>query len=101
MPSETNFPVPCDGQVAKHLQLIVTGLVAMSAQNQHEAKFVLKKAADWPDLEEDLRFEIWQRDYTFALVARYNWATAIHFAAASGGGPPHPAPAPARGRRRR
>lgn len=86
-PSDTNFPVPCDGQVAKHLQLIVTSLAAMSARDQHEAKFVLKMAADWPDLEKDLKFAVWQRVYTFACVARWGWATAIHFASASGGGP--------------
>lgn len=53
----------------------------MSARDQHEARFVLKMAADWPDLEDDIKLIVWQRVYTFALVARWGWATAIEVAA--------------------
>lgn len=103
-PSNTNFPVPCEGQVQLHLKVIATKLATMNWRDQHEAKFVLAMGASWPNLDDEGRSVVWQRIYIYALVAQYGWPTAIKVAALSGSDPyvpPGLVPIPARAGRRR
>lgn len=89
MPADTNFPMPCDGQVARRLQKIVTGLPAISAHVQYEAKFVPHIVADWMKLETDLQFANWQRYLNVrvgcTLWLGYSYTRGLHLWVSSGG----------------
>lgn len=77
LPAETNFPLPCEGNV----QEIAAGLLAhipfMQGRDLHDAKFVLRVVLMWPDLTDQDRKDIFQRLNVYAIVASIGWPTAI------------------------
>lgn len=77
LPAETLFPVPCPGPVQRIAADLLIRLPTMTARDQHDARFVLAMAADWPDLVDEARHIFFQRLNLYAIVASYGWPTAI------------------------
>lgn len=49
----------------------------MATQDQHDTRFALAIAADWPDLHDDGRDLVFQRLNIYAIIASYGWPTAV------------------------
>lgn len=61
----------------------------MTARDQHDTRFALAMAADWPDLDNEGRHLVFQRLNLYAIVASYGWPTAIASSTAVSAAPPH------------
>lgn len=64
---------------------LLAGLPTLAGRGQKEATFVLNMTADWPTLDEEGKFVIYERLYLYAVVAAYGWPTAIATTNAVGG----------------
>lgn len=60
LPVETNFQDPGTWAVQGIASDLVTRLPTMAASDQHDARFALVKAADWPELDGEGRHAVFQ-----------------------------------------
>lgn len=73
LPHETSFPVPSTGAVQRIAADLLTRLPTVAARDQHDTRFALAMAVDWPDLDDDGRDLVFQRFNISAIAASYGW----------------------------